>query len=487
MDHSVFERVLKTGGRGFAGHSRNILFAIASFSLFWTWQTCLLYLPVLRQSSEAQHSVWLTGGLATATLYLAAALLSRFLTQSISRTPIRVLSVAIMSITTAIQIAFTASWPFADPSSLDWSLLHFARSAGSVLYAIQLAHALASFPSKSDRRLIVFAGTVLSLLLYLLIDNLASAVAGIIVCLIPFLASIASEQRIRKISDTFEEKHSGDREIATPRNKLLAFFIFGMSINYIRGSVERGSLMPFDNSSIIALTLVIVLVGIVSTIAFKKVQLRFVTVACITASIFLDILGALDFALPFVSAGMFLYIIIFWQTTVSDAALVPGSVTRTFAFGFGIYGVGLAIGSNLSQATVLLPAGFAQTFPLFVAYALLLAGFSIMGSTNETPTVAEIPPADDSAEKSDLEACLDKYCELIAAENALTPQEKRVLCEMARSKSLQAIAEEFGVSVNTVKTHASHIYQKLDTHSREELMRLVIERSRSDLRTGKPR
>lgn len=58
---------------------------------------------------------------------------------------------------------------------------------------------------------------------------------------------------------------------------------------------------------------------------------------------------------------------------------------------------------------------------------------------------------------------------------------------MARSKSLQAIAEEFGVSVNAVKTHASHIYQKLDTHSREELMRLVIERSRSDLRTGKPR
>lgn len=481
MSHSILGRMINTGGKGFAGHSRNILFAVASFSLFWTWQTCLLYLPVFQQVSETQHSVWLAGGFATATLYLFAALLSRFLTQSISRLPIRVLSVTIMAIATAIQVALSAFGSSSDASSLEWILLHFARSAGSVLYAIQLAHTLASFPSKGDRRTIVFAGTVLSLLLYLFIDNLSPAIAGITVCLIPFLAGIASERRIRKISDALAEKHSGDLEVAAPRNKLFAFFIFGVSINYIRGAVERGSHMPFDNSSIIALTLIIVLASITSTLVFKKIQLRFVTVACITVSIFLEIIGALDFALPFVSAGMFLYIIIFWQTTINDATLVPGSITRTFALGFGVYGMGLALGSNLSQAATQLPPGFSQTFPLLVAYALLLAGFFIMGSTIEPSATAEIPPPDEGAAKSDLEACLDKYCELIAIEHTLTPQEKRVLCEMARSKSLQAIAEEFGVSINTVKTHASHIYQKLDVHSREELMRQVIEISRAHL------
>jgi LuxR family maltose regulon positive regulatory protein len=50
----------------------------------------------------------------------------------------------------------------------------------------------------------------------------------------------------------------------------------------------------------------------------------------------------------------------------------------------------------------------------------------------------------------------------------LTEREMEVLRMLASGKSNRRIAQELFVSVGTVKTHANHLYRKLDAHSRTQ-------------------
>lgn len=60
----------------------------------------------------------------------------------------------------------------------------------------------------------------------------------------------------------------------------------------------------------------------------------------------------------------------------------------------------------------------------------------------------------------------------LAADHRLSPRETEVLELLAKGRSAPFIAEEFTVSVGTVKTHIRHIYEKLGIHSKQELLDL---------------
>ena len=49
----------------------------------------------------------------------------------------------------------------------------------------------------------------------------------------------------------------------------------------------------------------------------------------------------------------------------------------------------------------------------------------------------------------------------------LTDQERLVLVQLMQPASYQDIADGFGVSINTVRTHIRHIYAKLGVNKRE--------------------
>jgi DNA-binding CsgD family transcriptional regulator len=64
-------------------------------------------------------------------------------------------------------------------------------------------------------------------------------------------------------------------------------------------------------------------------------------------------------------------------------------------------------------------------------------------------------------------------CRNVALHYALTTREEEILCYMVRGKSAKSIADATFTSYNTVKTHISHIYQKVGAHTREDLAQLV--------------
>jgi DNA-binding NarL/FixJ family response regulator len=58
--------------------------------------------------------------------------------------------------------------------------------------------------------------------------------------------------------------------------------------------------------------------------------------------------------------------------------------------------------------------------------------------------------------------------------DALTDREKQVLKLVAEGRSNKEVADELGISVKTAMSHREHIMEKLDLHSRTELIRFAI-------------
>ena len=67
---------------------------------------------------------------------------------------------------------------------------------------------------------------------------------------------------------------------------------------------------------------------------------------------------------------------------------------------------------------------------------------------------------------------IDERCHALAEACGLSAREAEILGYLARGRSQPYIRDELVLSKNTVATHVKHIYQKLNVHSRQELLDL---------------
>jgi DNA-binding CsgD family transcriptional regulator len=70
---------------------------------------------------------------------------------------------------------------------------------------------------------------------------------------------------------------------------------------------------------------------------------------------------------------------------------------------------------------------------------------------------------------------LQERCSRLVRLGGLSKRESEVLLLIAKGRSTPRIQEELHLSMNTVNTHTSHVYQKLKVHSRQELLDLLEE------------
>lgn len=84
------------------------------------------------------------------------------------------------------------------------------------------------------------------------------------------------------------------------------------------------------------------------------------------------------------------------------------------------------------------------------------------------------PSASAPSDEEGVPADIALYCQELAGAYGLTPREAEILALMALGRSAKYISEELQVSYNTTRTHARHIYEKLNIHSKQELIDLVL-------------
>lgn len=61
-------------------------------------------------------------------------------------------------------------------------------------------------------------------------------------------------------------------------------------------------------------------------------------------------------------------------------------------------------------------------------------------------------------------------------QNLLSPREERVLDCLARGLAYKEIADELSISINTIRTHLRHVYEKLHVQSRTEAVAKYLQR-----------
>lgn len=103
---------------------------------------------------------------------------------------------------------------------------------------------------------------------------------------------------------------------------------------------------------------------------------------------------------------------------------------------------------------------------------LSLAGSEDGGCSAAEPVDVADCSLEDDGSLNDSDA-LDERCMTLGRQFSLTQSEVAIFAMVARGRSARYIADELGVSFNTVRTHIRHVYEKLGIHSKQELIDLV--------------
>ena len=105
-----------------------------------------------------------------------------------------------------------------------------------------------------------------------------------------------------------------------------------------------------------------------------------------------------------------------------------------------------------------------------VFFTAVVISYALM--TRPGSSLPAVPGANETAEMR-AETDLAQRCGSLAQQKGLSPRETDVLLLLARGYGSTHIANELGISENTVRTHVRHIYEKLGVGGREALIALV--------------
>ncbi len=131
-------------------------------------------------------------------------------------------------------------------------------------------------------------------------------------------------------------------------------------------------------------------------------------------------------------------------------------------FSWNVFLIALAAGGFLGAALAIMGSNEQDSvifIVLFVAYLVIVAA---------VPSGAHKEDASSTKSDSSQERCAN-----IVERYHLTSREADVLSYLANGRSATYTAKELYVSVETVKVHVKHIYEKLGVHSRDELLDLI--------------
>lgn len=174
-------------------------------------------------------------------------------------------------------------------------------------------------------------------------------------------------------------------------------------------------------------------------------------------------------------SGYYLFLIFAYDEATAMRGLLPA---RRFALVTAMVDVGLFLGSCAGMAI----EGGAHVRVMGVTLAvidlLVLVGVALFFRMIELRSIRLRIEAEESqmcgeALQGRFERDGESYarlCRTFVARHGLSASEGRTLDFLVRGRSLKSIASETDLSYNTIKTHVSHIYQKCDVHSREELI-----------------
>lgn len=300
---------------------------------------------------------------------------------------------------------------------------------------------------------------------------LVSAATGICVL---FCSALSKSSNMR-------ETVSSRSNSSFPTVLMLFIFVVSMSFNFLivfATSNERAFFADEARSVFFAVAVVVILSCVVESFAFRK------RATIIPFAVFILFSGAMAmffFAnntnyLLFrilVFSGYYLFIAMMYCELGIATRKVPGGI-KIFVDGLLANAIGITVGTSVAVLVESSGTGDPAVAILFIAYGLTLASFAFFPNSAYKLFTAKTPSEIETSENP-VRDLAKRGGRIIGETSQLTPREEDILVLLVRGKSLSSAAEELHLSQNTVKTHAKHLYTKLEIHSKEELMAIFEE------------
>lgn len=275
--------------------------------------------------------------------------------------------------------------------------------------------------------------------------------------------------RVPKQASLWRARKKDDKGVGVA----LLLFIFAASVPMNFLTSITGS-RAFDMNLVIGITSIVVFGAALLEIVAYRFRTTFVpllTMLFFTGAMSLVILGDtsnLAFAVSSYS-GFYLFLPMIYYELGGLVQRGASSPTKVFALGLLPNTAAVLLGSVLSACV--------QRFGYDITtLAILLAMYGIIGWTfvflpNKAYRLftAKTPSEIERDTNLYLEA-IDIGCRELARRYQLTAREEQVAKLLVRGRSMTGIADMLEVSLNTVKTHVSHVYAKCSVGSREALI-----------------
>lgn len=199
---------------------------------------------------------------------------------------------------------------------------------------------------------------------------------------------------------------------------------------------------------------------------------RAILIITATALLFLPNLDAslAGWALIMISIAQTLLVSLLWVTLADAAHHSSASPYIVFGFAWMVYAVSIALGRYLGG--LIATGGNTSLIIAVMTYALTLTAILVINDRSffesRLFTDLDMPVAARSTYDN-----IDEGCVRLGRDYGLTDREVEIVKLLCKGRSKSYIAETLFISENTVRSHSRHIYQKLDVHSKQDIMDMV--------------
>ncbi len=327
----------------------------------------------------------------------------------------------------------------------------------------------------------IFGAMALGSLLKIPIDLMPPLPAAVVLALLPFMSALLVRRAQRREPPQEREPRMFYEENPTsiPWKILFGVAAYSLIIGVIQGMSIESDPTPFwQLTSVHHGAEVIVALVVLWWVFAKGGLLRFsglwraILLFTATGLFFLPIIGSAwaGWALVLVSIAQTLVVMLFWTMLADVAHHSRTSPYVIFGSGWVVYSLSFALGEVGGSLVGF--HGVASMALSVMAYLLTIAAVFALNESNfsQRRIFADL---DVPAPEQSMFASIDDGCLALGESRGLTSREVEVLQLLCKGRSKSYIAESLFISENTVRSHAKHIYAKLDVHSKQEILDLI--------------
>lgn len=329
----------------------------------------------------------------------------------------------------------------------------------------------------ADAVVCIFGAMAVGSLLKIPIDLLPAVPAAVVCALLPFASALLCRHAQTQQPPAREaERHYNLRTLQPLIKIMLGVAAYGLVIGIIQGMTIAADPAPkWALSGVHHLLEIAAAAAVLWFVFVKRRSLHFsnlwraILVFTATGVLALPLVGTAfaGWALVFVGVAQTLVVMLLWAMLADVAHHGTLSPLAVFGFGWVAYSLPFPLGHALGALFTLDSASTSLISVIVYLLAMASVFFLDERDFSRNRIFADL---DRPTPPEELFDALGSACRRLGAACGLTDREVEVMRLICQGRSKGYIAETLCISENTVRSHARHLYAKLDVHSKQELL-----------------